>query len=160
MNNKLGINNTNRIREIEYYIFNIKYSLIDENYTFNVDSIFTLKYLECLHDFLFGDIYDKNICKIRQNIKDKEIEEINILLNKIKDCVYNNDINKLKDIIYKIWEKQIFYDGNTRTLLCFLKVIKKGFNLDIEYDFNKKIDKDCFIYELIDGIKIKQKVLE
>ena len=45
MKNKLGINDQNKLKEIEYYLFNIKYHIIDDNYSFNEETLFDIKYL-------------------------------------------------------------------------------------------------------------------
>ncbi len=67
--------------------------------------------------------------------------------------LYNNEPYNLKKEIYKIWQNQIFYDGNTRTILCYLKILSKVFDFKIEYDFTKDVDKDYFINEVIDSIE-------
>ncbi len=156
--NKLGITNSEKLWEIEYYLFNMKYHLIDEYFTFNMNSIFNVEYLEKIHSFLFNDIYCDNKTKIREEISKEKIDEINKKLDQIRSSICDSNIEELKDLIYSIWEEQLFYDGNTRTLLCFLKVISKGFDIDLNYDFTKDINKDCFILDVLDTIKIKQKV--
>lgn len=155
-NNKLGITNENELKNIEYYLFNIKYHLINENYTFNTNSLFDIDYLEKLHIFLFSDIYDLKYCKIRN---DKQIkEEVNIILKEIKEMLSFNDTNQLPNEIYKLWEYQIFLDGNTRTILCFLKVLSKYYDFNITYDFNKDVTEDYFIDKVINSIKIKKHI--
>ena len=114
--NKLGITSFQRIQNIEYNLFNTKYHMIDEIYTFDEEEIFNIKYLEKLHLFLFNDIYDMKYCKIREEIPK---EEVNKKLEELKYLLIAKEIEKIKTIIYEIWEYQIFYDGNTRTLLRF-----------------------------------------
>lgn len=152
MNNKLGINNEYVLKEIEYYLFNIKYHLIDETFNFNLNSIFKVEYLEKLHSFLFEDIYDSEYCNLRENISPDCIKDVNKLLDQIKMLMNDYDAHQFSEIIYKIWENQLFYDGNTRTLLCFIKVISNIYKLDIKYDFEKNIEKDYFINEILDAI--------
>lgn len=152
-NNKLGIVNPNKIKEIEYYLFNIKYHIIDETYTFNEEDAFNTKYLEKIHLFLFSDIYDIEDCKIRKEISQ---DKINKKLKELKQQLYEDDVEQIKNIIYTIWEYQIFPDGNTRTILCFLKIISKVYDFNITYDFTKDIDKDYFINEVIDSIEPKK----
>lgn len=152
MKNKLGINDQNKLKEIEYYLFNIKYHIIDDNYSFNEETLFDIKYLEKIHAFLFNDLYDLEFCKIRSDIKEDTIDEINEKLNEIRKNIYNSNIGALGDLIYYIWKNQIFYDGNTRTLLCYLKILSKCFNFEIEYDFNKDVKEDYFINKILEKI--------
>ena len=148
MNNKIGIFDNQKLKEIEYYLFNIKYHIIDENYTFNETDMFNVNYLEKIHIFLFSDVYDIEDCKIRKEYKNELIESTNQSLLNIKYMLYNNEPSNLKNEIYNIWENQIFHDGNTRTLLCYLKILSKVFDFKITYDFTKDVDKDYFINEV------------
>ena len=152
MKNKLGINDQNKLKKIEYYLFNIKYHIIDDNYSFNEETLFDIKYLEKIHVFLFNDLYNLEFCKIRSDIKEDTIDEINEKLNEIRKNIYNSNIGALGDLIYYIWKNQIFYDGNTRTLLCYLKILSKCFNFEIEYDFNKDVKEDYFINKILEKI--------
>ena len=151
-NNKLGIYNESQLKDIEYYLFNTKYHLIDESFTFNAEGLFDIDYLEKLHIFLFSDIYDENLCKIKDNTK----EEANIILKEIEEMLLFNDTENLGDEIYKLWEYQIFLDGNTRTILCYLKILSKFYNFNITYDFNKDVTEDYFINKVIDSIVPKK----
>lgn len=155
MKNNLGLINSNKIKEIEYYLFNTKYHIIDENYTFNENNYFSTNYLEKLHIFLFHDIYEIEICKIRETINKNLINE---KLQLLKQKLIYEDFEGIKEIIYYIWEKQIFYDGNTRTILCFLKILSNVFNLKVNYDFTKDINKDYFINEVIESIEENKKI--
>ena len=156
--NKLGITDSNKMWEIEYFLFNVKYHLIDECFTFNEESIFNVKYLEKIHLFLFNDLLSDNECLIREKVSNETIDKMNSLLQEIPDLIYLEDQERLKNVIYELWKEQIFYDGNTRTLLCFLKIISHGLNIDMNYDFTKDINKDYFINDVIDTIKIKEKM--
>ena len=62
MGNKIGITDEGILRNIEYKLTNFKHKLIDESYLFNEETIFSLKYLEKLHIFLFSDIYEEDDC--------------------------------------------------------------------------------------------------
>ena len=150
--NKLGLNNDSDIREVEYYLFNVKYHLIGEKINFNEDNIFNINFLEKIHIFLFCDIYEDEQVKIRNQVSEKVREDINKLLEELRYIVLNYDAKRFSEIIYKIWEYQIFYDGNTRTLLCYIKILSKIFDLKIDYDFKKDIYKDYFINEIVDCI--------
>ncbi len=52
MENKLGIIDIEELKKIEYKITNFKHKLINEFYSFNEETIFSLDYLEKLHIFL------------------------------------------------------------------------------------------------------------
>lgn len=158
MDNNLGFENQTELKKIEYYLFNTKYHLIDETFTFNETDIFTTTYLEKIHIFLFSDVYKKNLCKIREKINENTIKEINNELKNLRQMLIYEDTAEIKNIIYKIWEYQIFYDGNTRTILCYLKILSKIFNLKVNYDFTKDIEKDYFINEVIDSIEEPKKI--
>ena len=41
--------------------------------------------------------------------------------------------------LVKLWELQIFKDGNTRTLLGYLSILNKAFILNLNIDLNKEI---------------------
>lgn len=153
MKTNLGITNAEKIKKIEYYLYNIKYHIIDEEYTFNEENIFNIKYLEKIHIFLFHDLYSIEECKIKESISESIKKELNEKLEILRNMLYESNIEKMSDIIYYIWEKQIFYDGNTRTLLCYLKILSKAFNFEIEYDFTKDVEEDYFIDKVIDSIK-------
>lgn len=155
-NNKLGIYNDKELSNIEYILFNNKYHLINEAYTFNCKSIFSTDYLEKLHIFLFNDIYDLEYCKIRNS--DSLITEANKLLQEIKEMLIFNDTNNLPNKIFELWEYQLFLDGNTKTILCFLKILSKNYDLNITYNFNNDVKEDYFINKVIDSIKIKKYV--
>lgn len=153
--NKIGIIDIKQLKIIEYYLFNIKYHIIDESYTFNEEDIFNIKYLEKIHLFLFSDVYHKKDCKIRKELSQESIDKINKKLLKFKYLLHTEETEQIKSVLYEIWEQQIFYDGNTRTILSFLKIVSKIYDFNITYDFTKDIDKDYFINEVIDSIEPK-----
>lgn len=68
MKNKLGISDDMQLKKLEYKITNFKHKLIDEYFSFNEESIFSLNYLEKLHVFLFSDLYDEEDCKIKSTV--------------------------------------------------------------------------------------------
>ena len=158
LNNKLGIKDIYLIKKIEYYLFNIKYHIINANYTFNETDIFDSNYLEKIHIFLFSDIYDMDKCKIRKSVPKEDIDFVNEKLKELENLLQEENYKKIRTNIYDIWERQLFYDGNTRTVLCFFKILSEKYNLNIGYDFTKDIDKDSFISELVDSIGIKEKI--
>lgn len=159
MENRIGINNNDELKMIEYKISNFKHRLINENFLFNEETIFSVEYLEKLHKFLFEDIYSDYHCKIRDDISEIRKNKIQEILNKIHLLVFDMNKEDLANCIYYIWKEQIFYDGNTRTLRAFLKVYCMGYNIEIEHDFDEYIEDDFFIPRLIEEIIGKNKKL-
>ena len=153
MENNLGITNEEELKKIEYFLFNTKYHIIDENYTFNETDIFNVNYLEKIHIFLFNDLYSMEDCKIRKENREEIINSVNKSLERIRDMLYFNETENLKNEIYDIWKNQIFYDGNTRTLLCYLKILSRMFSFNMDYDFSKDVNTDYFIEEVVNSIK-------
>lgn len=148
MENKLGIIDIEELKKIEYKITNFKHKLINEFYSFNEETIFSLDYLEKLHIFLFNDLYDENNCKIRENVNIKTREKLNEKLKQMQFLTYEMDKEKLANLVYDIWKEQIFLDGNTRTLRSFLKIYCNGYGIKIDHDFDEDINEDYFIDRL------------
>ena len=125
--NKLGILNINQLKEVEKEIIAIKIKLLDERITFNMSDL-NLDFLIKIHQFLFCDIYYDD--DIQTRYLDKEdlikIEKIFKLLVDIGvSSLWDNgslDLDMIQDLFIELWEMQIFCDGNTRTLLAFLKI--------------------------------------
>lgn len=146
MKNKLGVSYTKLI-QIETEIVNLKLNLLDEYFTFN-ENIFSLKYLRKLHKFLFSDLYENIDVETRElnDIEKDYIRDILISLENI--CIKEPiEIDKILQMILKLWDFQIFKDGNTRTMLAYLKVINMAFILDLDIDLNSVIsnqDSDNF----------------
>lgn len=151
-NNRLGLYYYSDLKKIEYYLFNTKYHIIDESFTFNCETLFDVEYLKRLHIFLFGEIYGEENCTVKESL----IEEANKILFEIKEMLDFNDTENLGKQIYKLWEYQIFVDGNTRTILCYLKVLSKIYNFKMDYDFSKDVTEDYFIDKVIDSIESKK----
>lgn len=146
MKNKLGVSYTKLI-QIETEIVNLKLNLLDEYFTFN-ENIFSLKYLRKLHKFLFSDLYENIDVETRElnDIEKDYIRDILISLENI--CIKEPiEIDKILQMILKLWDFQIFKDGNTRTMLAYLKVINRAFLLNLDIDLNSVIsnqDSDNF----------------
>ena len=146
MKNKLGVSYTKLI-QIETEIVNLKLNLLDEYFTFN-ENIFSLKYLRKLHKFLFSDLYENIDVETRElnDIEKDYIRDILISLENI--CIKEPiEIDKILQMILKLWDFQIFKDGNTRTMLAYLKVINRAFLLNLDIDLNSVIsnqDRDNF----------------
>lgn len=158
MKNKLGISDDIQLKNLEYKVTNFKHRLIDEYFSFNEDSIFSLNYLEKLHIFLFSDLYDEEDCKIKSTVSQDSKEKVKCELDKLKTLAYDrNNINQesISNCIYNIWEEQIFLDGNTRTLRAFLKIYYLGLDITTDYDFDQDIHED-YIIDSLTKIKIKR----
>jgi len=150
MNNKLGLSES-KIREVEYKVVNLKLKTLDEYFTFN-ESEFNFNYLENLNRFLFGDFYESN--EIKEDIKNI----INKYLGIIVDVIIEdkNNIESVLNIIKDIWFLQPFADGNTRTLIAYLIVLNKAFNLDLNIDLNKEIESAPNVFELNNFVNQKR----
>ena len=127
MENKLGIIDIEELKKIEYKITNFKHKLINEFYSFNEETIFSLDYLEKLHIFLFSDLYDENNCKIRENVNIKTREKLNEKLKQMQFLTYEMDKEKLANLVYDI---------------C------NGYGIKIDHDFDEDINEDYFIDRL------------
>ena len=138
--NKLGIRNYSKLQMIEKELVSTKIKLLDEQVTFNMETL-NLEFLIKLHYFLFGDIYFQKDLEIR-TITDLEYKKLNKLFELLVQMGLEGiDIKykSLEIILKKIWELQLFGDGNTRTVLAFLKLYIKYYNLPLEFDFDVDI---------------------
>ena len=138
MRNKLGLNEE-KLLSIEKEIVSTKLKLLDEEFLFNSD-IFTLEYLKEIHLFLFSDLYYDDDLSFR-TLSKEELKYIEILFNSIKKICINmyENIEIIMETLVKLWELQIFKDGNTRTLLGYLSILNKAFILNLNIDLNKEI---------------------
>lgn len=102
MENRVGIDSPKKLKDLEYYLFNIKYHLIDEYFLFNENDYFTLEYFEKLHEFLFISIYDEQYCKIREDITEENRKNLRKLFLEIRELLYNFDSEIFKEKIYKL----------------------------------------------------------
>jgi len=148
MRNKLGINDY-ELEKVEYKLVKTKIELLDYTYTFN-NNLFDLKYLEDLNEFLFGDIYYKDILGIRKmnEIEKNYIDELLSMIVQI--CIKESEnTEKILNLIEKLWYYQPLLMGNTRTLISFLKILNNAFLLDIEIDIEKNIEsRPSIFYEI------------
>ena len=138
MKNRLGLNDE-KLLSVEREIVNLKINLLDEYFTFNMD-IFSLNYLKELHKFLFLDIYyDYQTEMVGFPTVDEKY--IKYLLEGLRDtCInYPNRIENILNPIKELWKLQPFYDGNTRTFIAYLKVLKHAFDLSIDIDLDNEI---------------------
>lgn len=130
--NKVGLNDDVLIN-IEAKLFKYKSAIIDYRFTFNQE-YFGIEYLLKLHEFLFGDLYDyAGKISDRYNESDKEEfdRDIRVIVSLISSK--NPDIAHIADLINDFVDKQIFDDGNSRTIHLFFNNIIDCFYLDGEY---------------------------
>jgi len=137
--NKLGILNYKKLKQVEKEIISVKMKLLDTSINFNMSEL-NLEFLIRLHKFLFGDIYYESQLQPR-NLTDEELLEISRIfyalanIGKIACCV---DEKTVQALFVRLWDLQIFLDGNTRTLLAFLKLYIERYSLPVEMS---KVDK-------------------
>ena len=138
MKNKLGLSDI-KLLFVERKIVNTKLNLLDEQFISDKD-IFDLEYIKQIHLFLFSDLYYEEQLNLR-GLSQEELKYINVLLNSIKEiCINGYDCKEiLIETLIKLWELQIFKDGNTRTLLGYLSILNQAFILNLDIDFNKEI---------------------
>ena len=150
MYNKLGLNEF-QIIEVEKKIIKLKLNLVDEYFTFN-EKEFNFNYLEKLNNFLFSDIYEEK--KVKDDVKNI----INKYLRIITDMLIEdkNNIIYVLDIIKDIWFLQPFADGNTRTLIAYLIILNKAFDLGLNIDLNKEIDSVINTFDLNNFVNQKR----
>ena len=150
MENKLGLGSY-KINDVEKKIVNLKLNLIDEYFTFNETDL-EFDYLEKINKFLFNDFYKYE--EVDYAVK-KIINKYLIILNDI--CINESEnIETILEIINSIWIQQPFKDGNTRTLLAYLIVLNKAYNLGLNIDLNKEIESGTNTFKLENFVNQKR----
>ena len=145
MNNLLGIEDEDYLDELEDKIVKHKLSLLDYRMTFNCECL-DIEFLIKLHRFLFGDLYPSSSLLLRYD--ENYIEEINELLYDLVSAIdYQIDFSDIKDIITKLYDMQLFRDGNHRTIDAFVKMVCK-------YYFDDDYEKRLMSY--LEGERIKR----
>lgn len=131
--NKLGIN-SDRLERYEKELVSTKLDMLDETFTFNEES-FNADYLLKLNEFLLGDIYTD------LGYRDDTYRNIiDISLKRINELAKESNKEEILQLLENVWSYQPFKDGNTRTLIGFLKIIDNAYNLDLDIDVNKDIE--------------------
>lgn len=130
INNKLGIIDYFYLEEVEKKLVKNKLDILSYQLTFNETS-FDLAYIQKLHNFLFEDIYYEEDLQIRSCYNRENLELIDKQLKIIREQAVENILTKedLEQVIYNLWELQLFKDGNTRTLWAYLKIFIESYNL-------------------------------
>ena len=150
MNNKLGLSDF-KIIDVEKKIVNLKLNLIDEYFTFNERKL-NFNYLEKINKFLFSDIYES--IEVKEDVKNI----INNYLGIITDMLMEDkeNITSVLDIIKNIWFLQPFVGGNTRTLIAYLIILNKAFDLGLHIDLNKEIESGVNTFDLNNFVNQKR----
>ena len=145
MKNKLGITDY-YYKDIEKNIINFKIKLLDDKFNFNCD-MFSFEYIKRLHDFLFDDLYSKDVSGLRI-LNEIEVDYFAQCLEELKQTIniYPLDINHVLFLLEKVWYFQPFIVGNTRTVFAYLKILNDRFdlNLIINPDMELKSSSDMF----------------
>lgn len=132
MKNKLGISAYTE-EEITNKIYNFKFNILDESFTFNCQNL-DVKYLQSLHEFLFGDVMP-TAGIIRSAYNEEDIKEINLVLSNLKEMlIYRNyyPLEEIKYLIKDIINMQLFDDGNNRLISAYLKQLCNCYILNEE----------------------------
>ena len=137
--NKLGLPNQKDL-DVEKQLVNFKLNIIDETFTFNREMM-DFVYLKRLNKFLFSDLYYEfqSGTRIMNNEERKKVDDM--LLRILEICLYEpENIEDILNIIQELWELQLFYEGNTRTLFAYLKILNSAFSLGLNINPNIDID--------------------
>lgn len=133
--NKLGIDEY-KSEKISNQIVEFKTNLIDEYFTFECNSM-DIKYLQKMHEFLFGDVLHE-AGKIRTVYTKEEIEEYNKILLCVNDMIIYKpffDQQLFEDSIILLLDAQLFVDGNKRTIKAYVKqLLNFSFINETEYN--------------------------
>lgn len=152
--NKLNIKKQDRLDQYEALMFKLAFENLRQNPTnvINASDILTI------HKLLFGEVYEWagnvrsiNIEKqeavlngLSVNYSDKKLilKELNKLNNEM--AILKNDNSFIKNIsrlISKMWQIHPFREGNTRTVVVFLYLYLRNFNLEINFELLEKHSK-------------------
>ena len=150
MNNKLGLSDF-KIIDVEKKIVNLKLNLIDEYFTFNEREL-NFNYLEKINKFLFSDIYES--IEVKEDVKNIINKYLGIITDMLMEDKEN--ITSVLDIIKNIWFLQPFVGGNTRTLIAYLIILNKAFDLGLHIDLNKEIESGVNTFDLNNFVNQKR----
>lgn len=133
MENKLGLDEW-KLEEVERKIVSLKLNLLDDLYTFNEDA-FNPSYLLKLNEFLFGDVHDDIGYRTKEHSG-----IISSYLGRIIDICIEKNKQELLKALEEMWSIQPFKYGNTRTLIAFVKILDKAYDLGINVDVNSDFE--------------------
>lgn len=147
--NKLNITDGNQLKLAEADIVATKIAMILENNEFAFDK----NYFKKIHEFLFGDIYDFagktrkiNIEKAEPVLgglsvtfsdKDKIDNELDLLFREevnYEDIPRDKIVPMITNFMIKLWRIHTFREGNTRTLMVFMKKYLDKLNIKLNVD--------------------------
>lgn len=149
--NKLGIFNKETFYKIENSLIEAKIAILDYDFTFG-EAEYNFNFLIKLHKFLFEVFFILENYGLRSSIDSEAQNEVNELLYRLNiKGVYGIFDEESLEIFYKLWEMQIFSDGNTRTLIAFLKIYASAFQFEEYIDYNEfySLWNECFDFRRI-----------
>ena len=150
MDNKLGLNGF-QIIDVEKKLVNSKLHLLDEYFTFN-ENEFNFNYLEKINKFLFSDLYENT--EVNEDVKNIINKYLGIITDMLLEGKEN--INSVLDVIKDIWFLQPFADGNTRTLIAYLIILNKVFELELNIDLNREIESGVNEFDINNFVNQKR----
>lgn len=123
MKSKLGIIDRQTLDTIEQKIISTKIELLDYQYTFD-ETEYNFDFLVKLHKYLFEDLYYLKNDNLRSNIDEFTKQKVNQYMKilTVIGSVNQEELNLIPTIFDKLWLMQLFTDGNSRTLVAFLKI--------------------------------------
>jgi len=137
MQSRLGILNSEKLAEVESSLIRNKIELLSYDFTFDKED-YDFDFLIQIHKYLFADIYILENNNLQEYIDENIVEIINRLMHRLTekgiDLTFDEETLEIFD---EIWRMQIFKDGNTRTLIAFLKIYVSAFMLDKYVDFQE-----------------------
>lgn len=141
-----------KMNELEKEAITLRFATLNGNTTFNCE-ILDFEFLKRLHKYLFCDVYEDELTNTR-NMDNKEKKRMNRMLLRVNEICKNNpeNIKEIIDLLHNLWDLQPFMDGNTRTLIGYLAVLKEYYNLDIAFDIHDDI-RDVIRYKKLELIK-------
>jgi len=152
--NKLNIKKQERLDQYEALMFKLAF----ENLRRNPPNVINASDILNIHKLLFSEVYEwaGNIRSINiekqeavlnglsVNYFDKKLilKELNKLNNEM--AILKNDnlfIKNISRLISKMWQIHPFREGNTRTVVVFLYLYLRNFNLEINFELLEKHSK-------------------
>ena len=147
---------TKRIDELERIMIMSKLESLNGNIAFNC-KVLDFEYLIKLHKYLFVDMYGDVLTNTR-NMNDKEKKIINKILLRVNEVCKNNreNVYEIIKLLHNVWYLQPFTDGNTRTLIGYLMILKEYYDLDIDFYIHDDV-RDLIKYKKLELIKKQYK---
>lgn len=151
LKNNLGITSERKLKQAESDFAVVRISEILKEDYFEP----TVEYFKSLHKYIFGDVYPfagtfRNIQIYREerilarlSVNYAQPKDIESNLTSIFDRIRNTDfyslnteekIEYISNVIVDIWQTHAYREGNTRTVLIFLRQMINSYGLTINSD--------------------------